>query len=106
MEYTQLSMFPSEEVKNEVEEPTKETSQMFEEAEWCYQFFDDEPVVFAWTNEEAPATSLQIVMDPNGDSLTFENKGMAFKMFSRPMTESTRELRKQKMEEILKTQNQ
>ena len=39
MEATQLELFPKE-------EPTQ--PKQFDQAEWCFQFFDNEPVVFAW----------------------------------------------------------
>jgi hypothetical protein len=62
-------------------------------AEWCYQFFDNEPVVFAYYKEPSDNNNkmpLQIVLEPvEGQGLTFSNKGMSFRLFAREISEAT-----------------
>ncbi len=48
----QLELFPQEELKqvSEIEQlPT------IQDAEWCFQFFNNEPIVFAWQDSESHA---------------------------------------------------
>ena len=71
-----------------------EEKQFFNHPEWCYQFFDDEPVVFAFSKESGEPgnkTPLQIVLDPvkNG-GIFFKSKGMTFKIFARELSEASR----------------
>lgn len=92
MEATQLELFP----KEETEQPKQ-----FEQAEWCFQFFDNEPVVFAWSDTETEAGELILKIEPNEQSsLTFSDKGMIFKLFARPMSEDTKSVREQKKSEM------
>lgn len=92
MEATQLELFPKEET---------EQLKQFEQAEWCFQFFDNEPVVFAWSDTETEAGELILKIEPSEQSsLTFSDKGMTFKLFSRPMTEETRLARERRNSEM------
>jgi hypothetical protein len=62
------------------------------DAEWCFQFFDNEPVVFAYSNEgqeEASPLVLQI-QSVEGQGLHFKHNGMEFKIFPRPVSEETK----------------
>lgn len=69
----------------------------FEQAEWCFQFFDAEPVVFAWSEEDGDPGELVLSINPNeSSSIVFSDKGMSFKLFCRPMSEETKFLRSQK----------
>jgi hypothetical protein len=80
---------------NEQEQPT-----YFDQAEWCFQFFNDEPVVFAWSDTEEEAGDLVITINPHDKSdIRFATKGMSFRLFSRPMSEETRQLREQRKAE-------
>jgi len=73
-------------------EPTKEIQQ----AEWCFQFFDNEPVVFAYAKSETESSNLVIELRPVGDdTLVFQQNGMSFKIFPREMTEESKQLREQ-----------
>ena len=55
----QLELFPQEELQQqdagsiEVAE-----AQPIQDAEWCFQFFNNEPIVFAWSNEGEEAAPL------------------------------------------------
>jgi len=87
----QLELFPMEELqKSEVEQlPTIQDA-----AEWCFQFFNNEPVVFGWQAEGTPPTPLTLQIQPvEGETLTFRQNGMEFKVFARPITEETKKSR-------------
>ena len=88
----QLELFPQEEVKSEMEQlPT------IQDAEWCFQFFNNEPVVFAWQQEGVEPNPLILQIEPkDGDGLNFQQNGMTFRIFPRPISE---ESKKQRIEE-------
>lgn len=91
MEATQLELFPREEQQPE------QPAIRFEQAEWCFQFFDNEPVVFAWAEDQNESGDLILTINPTDSSaITFTDKGMSFKLFARPMTEETKALREQR----------
>ena len=74
-----------------------------QQAEWCFQFFDNEPVVFAYSKSENESSNLVIELRPTmDDTLTFAQNGMVFKIFPREMSEETKKLR----EEQYANQNQ
>jgi len=61
------------------------------DAEWCFQFFNNEPVVFAFSNEGETAAPLQMKIEPTeGQGLNFQQNGMIFKIFPRPISEETK----------------
>jgi len=69
-------------------------------AEWCFQFFDNEPVVFAFSKENDKASNLVIELKPTqNDVLTFQQNGMVFKIFPREMSEDSKELREQQKQQ-------
>ena len=83
-----------------VEEPNgtirMEEPKMIPDAEWCFQFFDNEPVVFAFSKSETDSSNLVIELRPTeDDTLTFSHNGMSFKIFPREMTEETKQIREQ-----------
>jgi len=67
-----------------------------EECEWCYQFDEDEPKVFAWTNEdmqdEEPAVTFTIG-NTEGAYVSFTKDGKTFRLFARPLSEEGKKLR-------------
>ena len=72
-------------------EPTKE----IEQAEWCFQFFDNEPVIFGWQDEAAAPSPINFKIEPvEGEALIFKQNGMEFKIFPRPISEETKIQRK------------
>ena len=88
-ELEQLELFPQE--QGSVNLPQKE---QILDAEWCFQFFNNEPVVFAWNNEGASATPLVLQIQPNeNDRLTFRQNGMEFSIFPRPISEESKQQR-------------
>lgn len=92
MEATQLELFPKEE-NNEQQDVTPR----FDQAEWCFQFFDNEPVVFAWSEDETEAGDLIFTINPTeSSSISFSDKGMTFKLFARPLSEETKQIREER----------
>ena len=83
----QLELFPQEEVSIPEAQP-------IQDAEWCFQFFNNEPVVFAWGNEGEEAQPLVLQVQPKeGEGLTFRQNGMVFSIFPRPISEETKQQR-------------
>ena len=69
-------------------------AQPIQDAEWCFQFFNNEPVVFAWGNEGEEAQPLVLQVQPKeGEGLTFRQNGMVFSIFPRPISEETKQQR-------------
>ena len=75
-----------------------------EQCEWCFQFDEDEPKVFAWTNEdmedEEPTVTFTI---GNTESayISFTKDGKTFKLFARPLSEEGIKLREFQSKEML-----
>ena len=75
-----------------------------EQCEWCFQFDEDEPKVFAWTNEdmedEEPTVTFTI---GNTESayISFTKDGQTFKLFARPLSEEGIKLREFQSKEML-----
>lgn len=64
------------------------------DAEWCFQFFNNEPTVFAWQEEGVETSPLNIVLNAtDGEGLNFQQSGMTFRIFPRPITEETKKQR-------------
>ncbi len=62
----------------------------------CFQFFNNEPIVFAWQTEGEESQPLILQIQPKeGEGLTFRQNGMTFTIFPRPITEETKKLRQQ-----------
>ena len=104
----QLSLFSegqTQDTEFELVEPKGEIkiadSKEIQQAEWCFQFFDNEPVVFGWTKDEEKSTNLVIELRPVvDDTLTFSQNGMMFKIFPREMTEESKQLREQQKQQL------
>ena len=92
----QLELLPQEEVQQEVNIPE---SQPLKDAEWCFQFFNNEPIVFAWSNEGEKPAPLTLQLEPNdGEGLNFQQNGMIFKIFPREISEETKKQRAEQNE--------
>jgi hypothetical protein len=87
----QLELFPQEELQqvSEIEQlPT------IQDAEWCFQFFNNEPIVFAWQEAGAEVSPLVLQIQPKeGEGLNFQQNGMIFRIFPRPISEETKKER-------------
>jgi hypothetical protein len=90
-EFEQLELFPQEQGSVQMEQP-----KIIEDAEWCFQFFNNEPIVFAWQNEGQEPSPLVLQIQPNeSDKLTFRQNGMEFSIFPRPISEESKIQRQQ-----------
>ena len=88
----------------EIENPIIQLNQKkYEECEWCFQFDEDEPQVFAWTGEadnldEEPKVIFTITNAENS-YITFTHKnGKSFKLFARELTDEGKQLRAKQIE--------
>jgi hypothetical protein len=103
----QLSLFPEPEKNDNTEfvlhsdetaEPNANKNTIAD-AEWCFQFFENDPVVFAWQNEgEQPGPMVLRIEPTTDDKLTFSFRGMNFSIFPRPISEETKRIRSQQNE--------
>jgi hypothetical protein len=82
----------TKEVLESVDTLNIEEKQPIVDAEWCFQFFDNEPIVFAYSNEgQTEAAPLVIqVQSKDGEALSFNQNGMEFRIFPRPISEETK----------------
>jgi hypothetical protein len=71
------------------------------DAEWCFQFFDNEPVVFAWNKlENDQSVPFVLELKPvEGQGVTFASSGMKFRIFPREITEQTKIQRQIELEQ-------
>ena len=83
----------------------------YEECEWCFQFDEDEPQIFAWTDpdlnrDEDPKVIFTITNIENS-FITFQNSktGKLFKIFARELTEEGKQLREKQRESFKQLQN-
>lgn len=68
----------------------------FDQAEWVFQFDEEEPEVFAWSTNPEEAGNLSFILSANSSSsITFvsPHTGKKLNVFSRPMSEETRSKR-------------
>ena len=94
----QLELFPHEELEPNEIIKLKSPSPI-EDVEWCFQFFNNEPIVFAFSNEGEPAGNLNIELKPiEGEGLSFNHNGMAFAIFPRAISEESKKVRAEENE--------
>ena len=68
----------------------------FDQAEWVFQFDDEEPEVFAWSTNPEESGNLSFILSANSaSSITFVSPRTERKLnvFTRPITEETRSRR-------------
>jgi hypothetical protein len=98
----QLDLFPQEEVEqdfNQTNEVSIPEAQPIADAEWCFQFFNNEPVVFAYSEDgKEPAPLVLQIQSIESEGLTFTNNGMAFRIFPRPISEESKQARAEQNE--------
>ena len=73
-----------------------EDYQEFDQAEWVFQFDDEEPEVFAWSTNPEEAGNLSFIISANSaSSITFvsPHTGRRLNVFARAMSEETRAMR-------------
>jgi len=90
----QLELFPQEELQQDAGSINVPEAQPIKDAEWCFQFFNNEPIVFAWSNEGEEPSPLTLQLEPNqGEGLNFQQNGMTFRVFPREISEETKQQR-------------
>lgn len=86
----QLELFEETE-KTTAEVNTLPIETTIQDVEWCFQFFNNEPIVFAWSDEAAEPLPLTLQIEPiAGQGLHFQQNGMEFKVFPRQISEATK----------------
>jgi hypothetical protein len=89
----QLELFPTE-VGYELspqEEVNIPEAQPIADAEWCFQFFNNEPTVFAWQELGVEPNPLVLQINPvEGEGLNFQQNGMTFRIFPREISKETK----------------
>lgn len=75
----------------------KISQKRYEECEWCYQFDNDEPKIFAWTDsdiktDEAPTVTFTVSNVENA-YISFSHNGKTFKLFARELTDEGKKMR-------------
>ena len=88
----QLDLFPQEELQQQeagsIEIPEEK---IITDTEWCFQFFNNEPTVFAWQELEAEPNPLVLQINPvEGEGLNFQQNGMSFRIFPREISKETK----------------
>lgn len=71
-----------------------------QDPEWCFQFFDNEPVVIGWQDEppvDEPSPLVMQIQPIEGQSMLFKQNGMTFKIFAREISEESKKEREQKI---------
>ena len=102
-----------EEVSQQLEPITeiKLEQKKHEDCEWCFQFDEDEPQIFAWTdpdlNKDEDPKVIFTITNVENSYITFQNgkTGKLFKLFARELSEEGREMRNKQREELKKLQN-
>jgi len=87
----QLNLFPEGEMNamKEIKDP-----------EWCYQFFDNEPVIIGFSKDGSNSGNLIIELKPTEeDILVFKQNGMEFKIFAREISEESKKIREQQIQQ-------
>ena len=96
-------------MKNEKLEPIENIQleqKRIEDCEWVFQFDEDEPQVFAWTDkdtdtEDEPTVTFTI-SNIEGAYISFKhtNTDKVFKLFARPITSEGKKMRKERTEAL------
>ena len=95
----QLELFPIEELQQDAGSIGVPEANPIADAEWCFQFFNNEPIVFAWSNEgEEPAPLVLQLQPVESEGLNFQQNGMTFRVFPREISEETKLERKKQNE--------
>ena len=88
----QLELFPEEKLQEQDAGSigTSEATPIVD-VEWCFQFFNNEPIVFAWGDANSEPSPLTLRIQPiEGQGLNFQQNGMQFTIFPRPISEESK----------------
>jgi hypothetical protein len=82
---------PPADTTTSVESADKPELTPIEDVEWCFQFFNNEPNVFAYSMEGEKAVPLVLTIEAvETQGLIFTQNGMEFKIFPRPISEASK----------------
>jgi hypothetical protein len=87
------------------------TQKKYEECEWCFQFDEDEPQIFAWTDDEMNKDEdpkvIFTITNVENSFITFRNSktGKVFKLFARELSDEGKELRNKGRQAIKNLEN-
>jgi hypothetical protein len=91
---TEQDYASNEEINETVGSVSLPESKPLSDAEWCFQFFDNEPVVFGWSAEGEEPGNLTFELKPiESEGMNFTQNGMTFRIFPREASEATKQLR-------------
>jgi hypothetical protein len=77
---------------NSIQNPIKGEVKYLNHPEWCFQFFDNEPVPFAFSKDATKKDPLILEVQPvENEGLVFSYKGMTFRIFAREISEESKE---------------
>ena len=88
----------------------KLSQKKYDECEWCFQFDEDEPQIFAWTDSEMNSNEdpkiVFTITNVENSYITFTNgkTGKSFKLFARELSDEGKAMR-EKQRELFKTTN-
>ena len=88
----EMTVPQSEETFTAQQEPN-----LLPDAEWCFQFDNEEPVIFAWSNENDPEAVFNLTIPAvEGTAASFKcpTTGRSFTLMVRPISEETVNARK------------
>ena len=102
-----------EEVSQQLEQigEIKLDQKKYENCEWCFQFDEDEPQIFAWTdpdlNKDEDPKVIFTITNVENSFITFQNSktGKLFKIFAREISDEGKELRNKQREALKELQN-
>ena len=92
-------------------EPIALSQKKYEECEWCFQFDEDEPQIFAWTDNESDKNEdpkvIFTITNVENSYITFQNgkTGKVFKLFARELTNEGIDLRNKQKESFKTIEN-
>jgi multimeric flavodoxin WrbA len=96
----------------EIENPIIQLNQKkYEECEWCFQFDEDEPQIFAWTDDDSSKNEdpkvIFTITNVENSYITFQNgnTGKVFKLFARELTNEGIELRNKQKQSFKTIEN-
>jgi hypothetical protein len=72
------------------------SKEVYDQCEWCFQFDDGEPQIFAWTEENMSEEEPTVTFTLNNTKesyITFTKDKKVFKLFTRELTDAGKELR-------------
>jgi hypothetical protein len=75
------------------------SNEVYKECEWCFQFDDDTPQIFAWTDENQPVDEepkvIFTISNTKNSYINFTDKvtGRVFRIFSRELSDDGKQMR-------------